>query len=59
MARDEISHWPEYDYVLINSDLSKTENDLKTIIKAERLKLTQQPQIVNNVRNLNNEFENR
>ena len=59
MARDEISHWPEYDYVLINSDLSKTENDLKTILKAERLKLTQQPQIVNDVRNLNNEFENR
>ena len=59
MARDEISHWPEYDYVLINSDLSKTENDLKTIIKAERLKLNQQPQIVNDVRNLNNEFENR
>ena len=59
MARDEISHWPEYDYVLINSDLSKTENDLKTIIKAERLKLSQQPQIVNDVRNLNNEFENR
>ena len=23
MARDEISHWPEYDYVLINNDLSK------------------------------------
>lgn len=59
MARDEISHWPEYDYVLINSGLTKTENDLKTIIKAERLKLTQQPQIVNDVRNLNNEFENR
>lgn len=59
MARDEISHWPEYDYVLINNDLSKTENCLKTIIKAERLKLTQQPQIVNDVRNLNNEFENR
>ena len=34
-------------------------NDLKTIIKAERLKLTQQPQIVNDVRNLNNEFGNR
>lgn len=59
LARDEISHWPEYDYVLINNDLSKTENCLKTIIKAERLKLTQQPQIVNDVRNLNNEFENR
>ncbi|MDB3860513.1 guanylate kinase [Paracoccaceae bacterium] len=59
MARDEISHWPEYDYVLINNDLSKTENFLKTIIKAERLKLTQQPQIVNDVRNLNKEFENR
>ena len=59
LARDEISHWPEYDYVLINNDLDKTENDLKTIIKAERLKLTQQPRIVDDVRNLNNEFENR
>ena len=59
MARDEISHWPEYDYVLINNDLSKTENDLKTIVSAERLKLTQQPKIVDDVRQLNNEFENR
>ncbi len=59
LARDEISHWPEYDYVLINNDLDKTENDLKTIIKAERLTLSQQPRIVDDVRNLNNEFENR
>ena len=59
LARDEISHWPEYDYVLINNDLDKTENDLKTIIKAERLKLGQQPRIVDDVRTLNNEFENR
>ncbi len=59
LARDEISHWPEYDYVLINNDLDKTENDLKTIIKAERLKLSQQPKIVDDVRTLNNEFENR
>ncbi|GIR43894.1 MAG: guanylate kinase [Paracoccaceae bacterium] len=50
LARDEISHWPEYDYVLINNDLDKTENDLKTIIKAERLKLSQQPKIVDDVR---------
>ena len=49
----------DYDYVLINNDLDKTENDLKTIIKAERLKLSQQPRIVDDVRNLNNEFENR
>jgi len=59
MARDEISHWPEYDYVLINNDLDKTENYLKTIVSAERLKLTQQPKIVDDVRQLNNEFENR
>ena len=59
LARDEISHSLEYDYVLINNDLAKTENDLKTLIKAERLKLTQQPRIVVDVRNLNNEFENR
>ena len=44
---------------MINNDLDKTENDLKTIIKAERLKLSQQPRIVDDVRTLNNEFENR
>ncbi len=58
-ARDEISHWPEYDYVLVNDDLDQTEDKLKTIISAERMRLSQQPDIVETVRRLNSEFEDR
>ena len=58
-SRDEISHWPEYDYVLVNEDLAETEARLKTIVAAERLRLSQQPDLVNVVRRLNQEFEER
>ena len=58
-SRDEISHWPEYDYVLVNEDLDETEARLKTIVAAERLRLSQQPDLVNVVRRLNSEFEER
>ena len=58
-SRDEISHWPEYDYVLINQDLDRTEQQLRTIIDAERLRLSQQPDVVETVRRLNAEFEER
>ncbi|TRD21814.1 guanylate kinase [Palleronia caenipelagi] len=56
-SRDEISHWPEYDYVLVNEDLDATEARLRTIVEAERLRLSQQPGLVEIVRNLNTEFE--
>lgn len=58
-SRDEISHWPEYDYVLVNDDLDETEMRLRTIISAERMRLSQQPSVVETVRQLNNEFEAR
>jgi len=58
-SRDEISHWPEFDYVLVNEDLEETEARLKTIVAAERLRLSQQPDLVNVVRRLNKEFEER
>jgi len=58
-SRDEISHWPEYDFVLINDDLDDTEDKLKTIISAERLRISQQPDLVDRVRTLNKEFEER
>ena len=35
-ARDEISHWAEYDYVLINDDLATCHSRIGTIIAAER-----------------------
>lgn len=36
-AAGEISHWDEYDYVLINEDLDKSFADVKAILRAERL----------------------
>lgn len=40
MARsiDEISHWEEYDYVLVNTLLEQTLGQIKQILAAERLK---------------------
>ncbi|MEL6522796.1 MAG: guanylate kinase [Pseudomonadota bacterium] len=58
-SRDEISHWPEYEYVLVNDDLDATEGRLKTIITAERMRRSQQPSLVDTVRKLNREFEER
>ena len=56
---DEISHWDGYDYVLVNDDLDETEKQLKTIISAERLRRSQQPQLVDHVRRLQSEFGDR
>jgi guanylate kinase len=58
-SRDEISHWAEYDYVLVNDDLAQTFERLKTILSAERLKRERQPQLSAFVRALNEEFEAR
>ncbi|NOD33446.1 MULTISPECIES: guanylate kinase [unclassified Ruegeria] len=54
---DEISHWGYYDYVLINDDLEATEEKLKTIVSAERMRRIQQPKLQQHVRKLQNEFE--
>ena len=56
-SRNEISHWPEYDYVLINDDIDQTEEKLKTIIMAERMRLSQQSSLLETVRLLDKEFE--
>ena len=55
-SRDEISHWAEYDYVIINDDLDKAFNALTTILQAERLKRDRQPGLPDFVRDLNREF---
>ena len=39
-AAAEISHWAEYDYVLINNDAEKCRELVHNILKAERLKAT-------------------
>ncbi|MBV9136620.1 MAG: guanylate kinase, partial [Hyphomicrobiales bacterium] len=37
-AADEISHWRDFDYVLVNDDLNRTFAGLQAILAAERLK---------------------
>ncbi len=37
-AAAEISHWAEYDYVIINSDLETSVAGLRSILAAERLR---------------------
>lgn len=58
-SRDEISHWAEYDYVLVNTDLDRTFEELVTILRAERMRRDRQPGLAGFVRGLNGEFEAR
>jgi guanylate kinase len=41
-AADEMSHWAEYDYAIINRDIATSLNQLKSILTAERLKRERQ-----------------
>ena len=54
---DEISHWDGYDFVLINDDLEATEQRLRSIVTATRLRRIQQPGLTEHVRRLHAEFE--
>ena len=39
-AASEISHWPEYDYVIVNRDLDRALGQIKSILEAERARRT-------------------
>ena len=41
-AADEMSHWAEYDYTIINRDIATSLVELKSILTAERLKRERQ-----------------
>ena len=51
-SMDEISHWAEYDYVLVNDDLDVSKAALVNILTAERLKRDRQPWLIDFVRTL-------
>jgi guanylate kinase len=51
-AADEMSHWAEYDYVVINRDIDQAFADVKAILAAERLKRERQPGLSDFVRGL-------
>jgi guanylate kinase len=51
-AADEMSHWAEYEYVVINHELDQAFADVKAILAAERLKRERQPGLSDFVRGL-------
>jgi guanylate kinase len=51
-AADEISHWPEYDYVVVNQDMEDALAQVRAILTAERLKRARQTYLVNFVKRL-------
>ena len=52
LVQDEISHFPEYDYLVINKDLNKCVKQIQNIINAERLKRSR----LNNLTKFVNKF---
>lgn len=45
MAQDEISHYGEFEYVLVNNDLTQTVSRVRAILEAERLRRHRLPQL--------------
>ena len=40
---NDVTHWPEYDYVLINQDLANSVAAVRAVLAAERLRRVRQP----------------
>jgi guanylate kinase len=51
-AADEMSHWAEYDYVVINTDIERAFGEVRAILAAERLKRERQTGLSDFVRGL-------
>ena len=51
----EMSHYAEYDYLIVNDDFDTALIDLKTIIRAERLRMSRQKQ--SHVEKIGNRFD--
>ena len=47
---NDVTHWPEYDYVLINYDLDNSIRAVRAILAAERLRRQRQPALTEYVR---------
>jgi guanylate kinase len=55
-AADEMSHWAEYDYVVINTDIDHAFAEVQSILAAERLKRERQTGLSDFVRRLQAEL---
>ncbi|HEX3423638.1 MAG TPA: guanylate kinase [Sphingomicrobium sp.] len=51
-AADEIDHWAEYEYVLVNRDMDSCLEQVRSIVSAERSKKARQTGLVEFVREL-------
>ncbi|MBA8666540.1 guanylate kinase [Holosporaceae bacterium 'Namur'] len=54
-ANEELSHWHEYDYSIINRDIDESLKKLLAILRAERLKKARRLGVTDFVNNLINE----
>jgi guanylate kinase len=51
-ASREISHWPEYDYVIVNDDIEESSSQIAAILKAERIRRRRRVGLTDFVRKL-------
>ena len=51
-AKDEISHWDGYDFVVVNDDVESCFGKVRQILEAERLRRTRQTGLISCVREL-------
>jgi guanylate kinase len=57
-ASHEMSHWAEYDYIVINHDIDDAFAEVQSILKAERLKRERRTGLTTFVRMLQQQLEN-
>jgi guanylate kinase len=51
-ASDELSHWAEYDYLLLNDDIQHAQGKLEEILRVERSRRVRQPGLASFVQKL-------
>ena len=56
-ATHELSHWAEYDYIVINHDIEDAFAEVRSILKAERLKRERRVGLTAFVRELQSQLE--
>ncbi len=56
-ASHEMSHWAEYDYIIINRDIDEAFAEVQSILKAERLKRERRSGLTAFVRELQRQLE--
>ena len=56
-ARSEISHWSEYEYIMINDNFDKVKKNIVKIIEIEKIRRNKQILLPDFISKLNYEFE--